>query len=292
MKFSRTRSARREMKAERLVRSRPRGERELDDGAVARREAALAGVVGGEEIAAAGEVVLAHHPRAVEAGGVGEGQRAEDGAPGELAGVLAHRRGAGGGAVVAEAVGAGVLAGEEGLAALARRRDEGDGARGVEHPVARAQEGAAVGGAEVEAGAAGDGEVALARVEGALEHAHAVDRLGDHEVEVGVALAVDVGHLVDGHPPDGELHVLAVLRVEAAEEDLVRLAVAPVLREEKARGPASGTPPRSTAAPRAACGHRRCSPTGPGAGPRRAPSPSPPPGEGGAAVGARARPRP
>jgi hypothetical protein len=107
--------------------------------------------------------------------------------------------------------------------------------RGVKLPEGAAQHHPAVAYPEVEAGAARDGEVALTRIEGALLHGEPIDHLGEHEVEVGVALSVHVGHVVDQQAPDGKLHVLPVLRVKASQEELVRLALSPVLREVEAR---------------------------------------------------------
>lgn len=62
-----------------------------------------------------------------------------------------------------------------------------------------------------------------------------VDELGDEEVEVGVALPVRVRRHVDGHPLETRLEVRAMIEVEAANEVLVRLAVARVLRDDEPR---------------------------------------------------------
>ena len=53
---------------------------------------------------------------------------------------------------------------------------------------------------------------------------------------VGVAVAVQVAALVDGHAADGELDVLPFARVEAAQEDLLGVPFAALVREEDARG--------------------------------------------------------
>ena len=87
---------------------------------------------------------------------------------------------------------------------------------------------------ELVVGAAGDGEVALLRRVRPLEHAHRVNELGDDEVRVGVAVAVVVARVVDGDAVDGELEVLPLVRVEAAEEDLLGVARAALVREEEA----------------------------------------------------------
>ena len=81
-------------------------------------------------------------------------------------------------------------------------------------------------GREEYTGPAGDREVALVRVVHTLGDADRSHELGEDEVEVGVALAVQVRELVDRHAADRELDVLAVGRVEAAQVDLVRDGVA------------------------------------------------------------------
>ena len=72
------------------------------------------------------------------------------------------------------------------------------------------------------------GDVGFVRLT-ALGHVHVAEDLGDEEVEVQVALAVDVGHLVEGDAVQEPREVLPVFRVEAAEEDLVRLPAPRVL---------------------------------------------------------------
>ena len=84
-------------------------------------------------------------------------------------------------------------------------------------------------------GAAGDGEVALLRRVRPLEHAHRVNELGDDEVRVGVAVAVVVARVVDGDAVDGELEVLPLVRVEAAQEHLLGVARAALVGEQEAR---------------------------------------------------------
>ena len=61
----------------------------------------------------------------------------------------------------------------------------------------------------------------------------AVDELGDQEVDVGVALAVGVRRHVDRHAVHVGREVGAVVEVEAAQEVLVGLAVAAVLRDDQ-----------------------------------------------------------
>ena len=55
-------------------------------------------------------------------------------------------------------------------------------------------------------------------------------------MRVGVAVAVVVARVVDGDAVDGELEVLPLVRVEAAQEDLLGVARAALVREEEARG--------------------------------------------------------
>jgi len=61
----------------------------------------------------------------------------------------------------------------------------------------------------------------------------AVDQLGNQEIEVGVALAMGVRRHVDRHAADVGCKVGAVVEVEAAQEILVGLAVAGVLRNDQ-----------------------------------------------------------
>ena len=77
-----------------------------------------------------------------------------------------------------------------------------------------------------ELGGAGGGKIAELRVVRALVVGDALDQLRDHEVEVHVALAVPVRRHVDRHAFHARQEVGAVVEVEAAQEILVRLAVA------------------------------------------------------------------
>ena len=86
--------------------------------------------------------------------------------------------------------------------------------------------------AELVVGAARDGVVALPRIEGPFDDAQRLDELGDDEVRVGVAVAVEVAALVDGHAADGELDVLPLARVEAAQEHLLGVALAAFVGEQ------------------------------------------------------------
>ena len=86
----------------------------------------------------------------------------------------------------------------------------------------------------VEIDGAGGGEIALAREVGAFAVGEAAHDLGDHEVGVGIALAVAVRAHVDGHAVDGDGEVGAVVEVEAAQEVLVGLAFPAVLGDDEA----------------------------------------------------------
>ncbi len=67
------------------------------------------------------------------------------------------------------------------------------------------------------------GEVALGSIVGPLGEVDARGQFRYQEVEVGVALAVGVGALVDGHAADPGRQVRAVVEVEAAQQVLVGL---------------------------------------------------------------------
>jgi hypothetical protein len=78
-------------------------------------------------------------------------------------------------------------------------------------------------------------EVAVLREIRAFPIVDLLDDLGDQEVEVCVALAVRVGGHVERHAFDPGREVGAVVEVEAAQEILVGLAVARMLRDHAAR---------------------------------------------------------
>src|SRR2546428_12451343 len=67
-----------------------------------------------------------------------------------------------------------------------------------------------------------------------FERLETQDGLGDQKVQVGVALAVGVAAEVDREPVDEERDVGAVIGVEAAQEVLLRLAVALMLADDEA----------------------------------------------------------
>jgi hypothetical protein len=86
------------------------------------------------------------------------------------------------------------------------------------------------------AGAAGDREVALPRIERTFDDTERLDELRDDEMEIGVAVAVEVACLVDRNARSRELDVLPFARVEAAEEHLLGVAVTALVGEEDAGG--------------------------------------------------------
>src|SRR5262249_52084666 len=93
---------------------------------------------------------------------------------------------------------------------------------------------AAPGEAQIVVGAPSDRVVALPRIEGAFEHAYRLDQLGDDEVRIGVAVAMEVAALVDGDAADRELEVLPLARVQGPEKDLLRVPLAALVGEQEA----------------------------------------------------------
>ena len=81
--------------------------------------------------------------------------------------------------------------------------------------------------------AAGTAEVAHIGVIGPLLVGQRIDRLGDDEIQVSVALAV--GAHIHRHAVDIGGKIGAVVQIEAAQEVLVRLAGAAVLGHHHAR---------------------------------------------------------
>ena len=67
-----------------------------------------------------------------------------------------------------------------------------------------------------------------------LAEVHALDQFRNQDVQVGVTLAVTVARQVHRHPVDARGEVSAVIEVEAAQEELVRLPRAGMLRENQA----------------------------------------------------------
>src|SRR5207245_10154668 len=87
----------------------------------------------------------------------------------------------------------------------------------------------------VDVGGSGRGEITFRREIRNLVVLDALDELGDEEVEVGVALAVRVRSQVDRHALDRREEVGAVVEVEPAQEVLVCLSRAAVLRDDESR---------------------------------------------------------
>jgi len=79
---------------------------------------------------------------------------------------------------------------------------------------------------EPDVGGSGGGEIARVGVVRTLAIAETLDQLGDEEIQVPVALAVGVGGQVDRYTVDRGGEVRAVIEIEAAQEILVRFAVA------------------------------------------------------------------
>jgi hypothetical protein len=181
-------------------------------------------------------VVLSHEAGRVEARRVALRDQAERAALAELALVLRHRRAADGVAVLAEAVGREDLGARERVIAHALRPEEHEPALRVPRAAGVRRREAATRQPELEIGAPGDRVVALAGVERPLDDAHRLDELRDDEVRVGVAVAVEVAALVDGHAVDRELEVLALAGVEPAEQDGLGVAGAALVREDDGRG--------------------------------------------------------
>ena len=198
--------------------------------------ARLVRVLGAVEALATGDVVvLPHDPGGVVHRVVRRGGEAE-GATGEAGLVLADGRAALRLPVHAIAVAGGVLGAAEGAAAGAFRTPGHQQALAVVAAGGELGGEPALGETKMVVGAAGDGEVALLRRVRSLGDPETFDQLGDDEVRVGVAVAVEVAGVVEGNAVDGELEVLAFARVEATEEDLLGVAGAALVGEEDARG--------------------------------------------------------
>ena len=82
---------------------------------------------------------------------------------------------------------------------------------------------------------AGGGEVPGARRVRSLRDLDPLDRVDRYEVEVEVALAVRVSAQIHGNPVERDGEIGPVVRVEAPEEVLLRLAAARVLGGQDAR---------------------------------------------------------
>ena len=82
---------------------------------------------------------------------------------------------------------------------------------------------------------AGGSKVALGSKERAFAVVQQRGEFGNQEAHVGPALAVRVAALVDQHAVDGGAQVGAMVQVEAAQVELVGLALAAVLADDQAR---------------------------------------------------------
>jgi hypothetical protein len=116
------------------------------------------------------------------------------------------------------------------IAAEVRAGDR-DAAEGVERAARERERGPLDVVAQLQIERTGGGEVAVPREVGPLGDLDPLHQLGDHEVEIGVALPVAVADQVDRDAVHEHRHVGAVIGVEAAEEVLVRLAAAGVLHD-------------------------------------------------------------
>jgi hypothetical protein len=61
------------------------------------------------------------------------------------------------------------------------------------------------------------------------------DQFGDHEIEIGIALAMPMGAHVDRHVVECDVDIGAVIEVEAAQEILVGLPLSAVLGGDQSR---------------------------------------------------------
>src|ERR1019366_6177726 len=152
----------------------------------------------------------------------------------ELAFVLRERRASLVRAVLAVPVRLGVLGRGERVSALALRPPREEHLLGAVAARGPLRGEPAAGETELVVGAPGDGEVALMRIEGPLEHPDRLDGLGQNEVGVGVAVTVEVPRIVDRYAADGDLHRLAFSGVEAAESDGVGVPFAALVGHQNA----------------------------------------------------------
>ena len=150
----------------------------------------------------------------------------------EMTFVLPHRAAALGVAILTEAVGLVELRAAERPRCRSRGAEEQEQPLGSEAPHGVFCGEAAPREPELVVGASRDRIVALLRIERTFEHAQSQDQLGNDEVRIGVAVAVEVPALVDGNAADRELDVLPFARVEAAHEDLLGVSFAAFVGEK------------------------------------------------------------
>ena len=75
-------------------------------------------------------------------------------------------------------------------------------------------------------------KIALGRIIGSLAEVITLHRLGDEEMQVGIALAMGMRYHVYRDTINGNIDIGAMIGVETAEEDLLCFAAALVLRNE------------------------------------------------------------
>ena len=78
-------------------------------------------------------------------------------------------------------------------------------------------------------------KIPLFRIIIARRRPNRLHHLRYQEVQVGIALPMYVRNIVDGCPAGPHFYILAMHRVEPAEENLMRLALSAVLTDEDAR---------------------------------------------------------
>jgi len=78
-------------------------------------------------------------------------------------------------------------------------------------------------------------EVAQSREIGPLAVLQGADQLGDHEIEIGIALAMRMGTHVDRLVVERDIDIGAMVEIEAAQEILVGLALAAMLGDYQPR---------------------------------------------------------
>src|SRR5207244_3541195 len=139
----------------------------------------------------------------------------------ELVLELAERGRAPRATVLAEAIGLVELDAAEVVRVAVRRAPQQERAPGAERADLVAAGEPPPGEAQLVVGAARDGEVALPRIVRPFHDAQRLDQLGDDEMQIGVPAAVKVADLIHDIAVEAHLDVLALARIEAAQEDLL-----------------------------------------------------------------------
>ncbi len=225
-----------------LHRARVRRPRQPRGEPVTRRRAALVPLGEAEELATlvwrterqatSPLVVVAHHARRVESRRVRVREEREL-VSAQLGLELRHRTRRRVRTVGSEAVPLDEVDADEGGAGGSRRAPEPDEALRTECPVGGLRDPPAMREPEPVVDAARNREVALARVEGPLDHTQPLDELRDHEVGVGVAVGVRVRRLIHRDAFDAHLDVLSLAGVEAPKEDRRRVPLTRRVREKE-----------------------------------------------------------